>query len=117
MTWDRITEALLGRSWEPLRVLLVGVLSYAVLVATIRVAGNRTLAKMNAFDLIVTVALGSTLASILTSKSVAFVEGASALVLLVALQFISHVVERANALGEALRHGRAGAARLPGRAA
>jgi uncharacterized membrane protein YcaP (DUF421 family) len=36
-------------------------------------SGKRTLAKMNAFDLVVTVALGSTLATILLSRDVAFV--------------------------------------------
>jgi uncharacterized membrane protein YcaP (DUF421 family) len=42
---------------------------------------------MNAFDLVVTVALGSTFASVLLSKNVALVEGVFALALLVALQF------------------------------
>lgn len=43
---------------------------------------------MNAFDLIVTVALGSTLATVLLSKDVALAEGAVAMALLIALQFI-----------------------------
>lgn len=44
-----------------LRILVVGSLAYAGLVGFLRVSGKRTLAKMNAFDLVVTVALGSTL--------------------------------------------------------
>ena len=43
---------------------------------------------MNAFDFIVTVALGSTLATILLSKDVSWTEGATALALLVGLQFV-----------------------------
>ncbi|BBI49378.1 hypothetical protein HORIV_17990 [Vreelandella olivaria] len=43
---------------------------------------------MNAFDLIVTVALGSTLATVLLSKDVALAEGAVAMALLISLQFI-----------------------------
>jgi uncharacterized membrane protein YcaP (DUF421 family) len=43
---------------------------------------------MNAFDLIVTVALGSTLATILLSKDTALAEGALALGVLILLQFI-----------------------------
>lgn len=75
--------------WEPsLRTLVVGVLSYAALLAVLRVSGKRTLSKLNAFDLVVTVALGSTIATILLSRDVALVEGLVALVLLVALQFI-----------------------------
>ena len=75
-------------SWTGLvRVVTVGVLAYAALVAILRISGNRTLSKMNAFDLIVTVALGSTLATILLSRDVALAEGIVALALLVGLQF------------------------------
>lgn len=70
------------------RTALVGVLAYVVLVTLLRVSGKRTLSKMNAFDLIVTVALGSTLASILTSQSVVLAEGAVALFVLIGLQYL-----------------------------
>lgn len=46
-----------------LRVVVVGTLAYVALVLLLRVSGKRTLSKMNAFDFIVTVALGSTLAT------------------------------------------------------
>jgi len=76
-------------SWYGLlRILVVGPLAYAALVLLLRVSGKRTLAKLNAFDLIVTVALGSTLATVLLSKSVALVEGVTGLVVLVALQYM-----------------------------
>jgi len=71
-----------------LRVIIVGILAYAALVFFLRISGNRTLSKMNAFDLIVTVALGSTLATVLLSKDVALAEGAVAMALLISLQFI-----------------------------
>lgn len=75
-------------SWTGLgRVLLVGTLAYVALVATLRISGKRTLTKLNAFDLVVTVALGSTLATVLLSKSVALAEGVLAIALLVFLQF------------------------------
>jgi len=70
-----------------LRVVAVGVPAYVVLVLLLRVSGKRTLSKMNAFDLVVTIALGSTLGSIITSKGVALAEGVLALGLLVGLQF------------------------------
>lgn len=69
------------------RVLVVGVLSYALLIVMLRVSGKRTLSKMNAFDLIVTVALGSTLAAVLLDQDVPLLEGVLALGLLVWLQF------------------------------
>lgn len=76
-------------SWaEILRVLIIGTVSYAVLVALLRVSGKRTLGQLNAFDLIVTVALGSTLSTILLSSDVALFEGLSALALLAGLQFL-----------------------------
>ena len=75
-------------SWFGLvRVVVVGILAYAALVLLLRVSGKRTLAKLNAFDLIVTVALGSTLATVLLSKSVALVEGLAAFALLAGLQY------------------------------
>ena len=53
-------------SWTGLlRVLLVGPLAYAALVLILRVSGKRTLSKFNAFDFVVTIALGLTLATIL----------------------------------------------------
>ncbi len=74
-------------SWaDILRVLIVGTVSYATLVAVLRLSGKRTLSQLNAFDFIVTVALGSTLATILLSSDVAYLEGFAALVLLAGLQ-------------------------------
>ncbi len=71
------------------RVLVVGALTYAWLIAVLRVSGKRTLAQLNAFDFIVTVALGSTLATVALSNSVALSEGALALGLLAGLQFVA----------------------------
>ena len=44
---------------------VVGLCAYVALVGVLRLTGKRTLSKMNAFDLVVTVSLGSTLATIL----------------------------------------------------
>ncbi|WP_431237508.1 DUF421 domain-containing protein [Mycolicibacterium aichiense] len=77
-----------------LRVLLVGAAAYVFLITTLRVSGKRTLAKLNAFDLVVTVAVGSTLATILLSGDVSFTEGAAALALLAALQYLAAKLSR-----------------------
>lgn len=71
-----------------LRTAVVGVLAYASLIVFLRVTGKRTLSKMNAFDFVVTVALGSTLATILLNKDVSLAQGALALALLIGLQFV-----------------------------
>jgi uncharacterized membrane protein YcaP (DUF421 family) len=70
------------------RVLLMSVLAYASLVMVLRLAGKRSLSKLNAFDLVVTVALGSILATTLLSKDVAFAEGALAFLMLAILQWL-----------------------------
>lgn len=71
-----------------IRVFVISILAYAALVLFLRVSGKRTLTKLNAFDLVVTVALGSTLATIILSKDVALAEGALALIMLIALQYV-----------------------------
>lgn len=76
-------------SWHDIgRTILVGALAYSGLILILRVSGKRTLSKMNAFDLIVTVALGSILASALLSKDVALAESLAAFATLIGLQFI-----------------------------
>lgn len=69
------------------RVLVMGVCAYLALIVLLRLTGKRTLSKMNAFDLVVTVAIGSTLATILLSREVSLAEGVTALGLLVLLQY------------------------------
>lgn len=76
-------------SWTGLaRVLVVGILAYLAMVFLLRISGKRTLSKMNAFDFIVTIALGSTLATVLLSEDVALAEGILAFALLIFLQYI-----------------------------
>ena len=78
---------MLVESWENIfRVVVVGILAYAGLVLMLRISGNRTLSKMNSFDLVVTVAFGSTLSTILVNKDVSLALGLAALALLVVLQ-------------------------------
>lgn len=71
-----------------LRVVLISSLAYGWLIFVLRVAGKRSLSKLNAFDLVVTVALGSTLATVLLTKDVAFLEGALAFCMLALLQWL-----------------------------
>jgi uncharacterized membrane protein YcaP (DUF421 family) len=76
-------------SWESLvRTFVITVLAYCLLIFLLRTFGKRTLTKMNAFDLVVSVALGSTLASVMVSKDVALLDGALAFFLLILLQYI-----------------------------
>lgn len=74
------------------RVLMIGSAAYVTLIVVLRTSGKRTLAKLNAFDLVVTVAVGSTLATILLNTDVSFAEGSTALALLAALQFVAALI-------------------------
>lgn len=71
-----------------LRVLIGCLVAYAFLVLALRLGGKRVLSKMNAFDMIVTVALGSTLATVIVSKQVPLAEGLLAISGLILLQFV-----------------------------
>lgn len=73
--------------WEPIvRILVVGTGAYAALVLLLRVTKKRTLAQLNAFDFIITVAIGASFGRILTARDVALAEAVTTFALLVVLQ-------------------------------
>lgn len=73
--------------WEPIgRILVVATLGYLALVVLLRVSGKRTLSRLNAFDFVITVALGATFGRVLTASSVALAEAVTAFAVLIALQ-------------------------------
>jgi uncharacterized membrane protein YcaP (DUF421 family) len=75
--------------WEPLlRTAISTTAAYLVLVVLLRIAGPRVLAKWYAFDLIVTVALGSTFANNVLSRDTTVAQAAVGFVILIGLQFI-----------------------------
>ena len=76
-------------SWETVgRSAVVAVAAYAALMLVLRVSGKRTLAQLNAFDFVVTVAFGSCLASALVDQAVSVAEAGVAFVALAALQAV-----------------------------
>ncbi|PRD57148.1 DUF421 domain-containing protein [Sphingobacterium gobiense] len=91
-------ENIFFSNWESvLRTFLVGLLAYVALIIMLRISGKRTLSQMKEFDFIVTVALGSTLASVLLSKDVSLADGVVALGILISLQYIlAYVSARSN---------------------
>lgn len=92
--------------WDNIiRVLAVGSLAYIGLVVLLRLSGNRTLSKMNSFDFIVTIALGSTLSSILISQNVTLSQGMTAIALLVGFQFlITWLSTRSRAVSKSVKN-------------
>lgn len=76
-------------SWLSIgRTFIITILAYLILIVILRVSGKRTLSKMNAFDFIITIALGSSLATVALNKNVPLADGALAFLLLVYLQYI-----------------------------
>lgn len=88
MDFNSVTSMLIGSWFDLVRVLVVGTLAYFSLILLLRISGKRTLSKLNAFDLVITVSLGSTLASAFLSKEVSLSEAVVAFSLLIVLQFI-----------------------------
>ena len=70
------------------RILLVGAPAYLPLLALLHFAGKHSLAKTNAYGLVVTVALGSALASAVLTKQVTLADGVVAITLLLGLQYL-----------------------------
>ena len=101
MDWQNM----LFQNWSGIvRTIIVGSLAYATLVLFLRISGKRTLAKLNAFDLVVTVALGSTLSAIILQENIALAEGATALALLILLQFsVTFLSVRSTRFAKAIR--------------
>lgn len=76
-------------SWGAIgNIAVTGVISYVLLIIFLRVSGKRSLSKMNMFDFVVTIALGSLLATILLDNNTPLLNGITALGLLLLLQFV-----------------------------
>ena len=108
--------AMFFAGWEPLvRILFVGVPTYLLVLAMLHFGGKHSLAKTNAYGLVVTVALGSALASAVLTEQVTLVDGVFAIGMLLGLQYtMSTIISRWHGAGNALtqrptllvRHGR-----------
>ncbi len=62
-----------------IRVIVVSILAYVALIVLLRFSGDRTLANMNVFDVIVTIPL---------TDNVALAESIAAFVVLIGLQYV-----------------------------
>lgn len=81
-------QAIFFQGWDQiLRTVAGTAITYVILIILLRIAGQRTLAKWYAFDLIVTVALGSTFANGVLSKDVTVAQAVVGFLVLIGLQF------------------------------
>jgi uncharacterized membrane protein YcaP (DUF421 family) len=64
------------------------VLGFAAMIIMLRVSGKRTLSKMNVFDFVFVVAVGSVMAATIVEKDVTLLEGMMSLSLLIGIQIV-----------------------------
>src|SRR3982075_1378596 len=70
------------------RTITLSIVGYAALFTMLRVSGKRTLSKLNVFDFVFVVAVGSVFASMIISKDVTLVEGIAAMGTLMLIQLL-----------------------------
>ncbi len=70
-------------------ILITAGVSYIVLIILIRILGKRSTSKLNSFDWIVTVSIGSIFASTVLLKDISLFEGCFSIFFLLALQYIT----------------------------
>ncbi|MBW3614738.1 MAG: DUF421 domain-containing protein [Actinobacteria bacterium] len=88
-----------GSSWATVAYVVASTTAvYCSALLAIRVAGRRTVAQLSAFDIVVTIALGSLIASTATSRDPSYTQGTTALVTLLVLQVIAAALRQRFAI-------------------
>jgi uncharacterized membrane protein YcaP (DUF421 family) len=93
-------------SWYNIgRTVTLTIVGFAALIGMLRVSGKRTLSKLNVFDFVFVVAIGSVFASMITSKDITLVDGLAALVTLIGIQLLLAELAARSALAERIING------------
>jgi uncharacterized membrane protein YcaP (DUF421 family) len=86
-------EPVFFKSWTDVgRVALLSACAYGGFILSLRISGKRTLAKMNVFDFVFVVALGSTLADTILTPESNLARGMAACVTLILIQYIISLI-------------------------
>jgi uncharacterized membrane protein YcaP (DUF421 family) len=81
-------------SWGAVgHVIVATLLVYLFMIAALRVVGEQALAKMSGYDMVVTITIGSIIATVAVSRDISITEGVAALVTLLVLQEILRRVQ------------------------
>jgi uncharacterized membrane protein YcaP (DUF421 family) len=74
-------------SWyNVVRTVTLSIVGFAALMVLLRGSGKRTLSKLNAFDFVFVVAVGSVFASTIISKDITLIEGVASMATLIVIQ-------------------------------
>ena len=86
---DTIRRMWFISSWQSVaRVVVLAACTYVALIIALRLTGSRSLAKMSGYDLVITIALGSLIATIPLQPSIALADGVAAIATYLGLQFL-----------------------------
>ena len=84
-----------GASWSTIGFVVASTLAmYISLLAAVRIAGRRTVSQLSAFDVLVTVALGTLMSSTIVAPEPSYAQAMTAVVTLLALQVLVAAVRR-----------------------
>lgn len=90
-----LMEGWFGASWGEMgRVVASTLALYVTVVVGLRLAGRRTVSQMSAFDFVVTIAIGSLVASTVLSREPSYGRGLAGFVTLLAAQQVVAVVRQ-----------------------
>ncbi|WP_035052983.1 DUF421 domain-containing protein [Carnobacterium pleistocenium] len=87
---------LLFDSWTPIiRIIFSTIITFILLMASLRIFGNRSVSNMSIQDMITSFTIGSTISSTMILKDVTIVNGFSAIIVLLFLQFfVSKIISK-----------------------
>jgi uncharacterized membrane protein YcaP (DUF421 family) len=87
------------------RTVTLSVIGFVALFTMLRISGKRTLSKLNVFDFVFVVAVGSVFASTIISKDVTLVEGLAAMATLIAIQMLLAAIAARSPTAERIING------------
>ena len=88
------------------RTVTLSVMGFAALIIMLRVSGKRTLSKLNVFDFVFVVAVGSVFAATIIEKDVTLVEGLASLGTLIVIQVVLAELAVRSELADRIINGR-----------
>jgi uncharacterized membrane protein YcaP (DUF421 family) len=87
------------------RTVTLSVLGFTALIIMLRVSGKRTLSKLNVFDFVFVVAVGSVFAATIIEKDVTLVEGVFAFATLIGIQIVLAEIAARSDLADKIING------------
>src|SRR5438477_6800192 len=88
------------------RTVTLSVIGFVALIIMLRVSGKRTLSKLNVFDFVFVVAVGSVFAATIIEKDVTLFEGIAALGALIGIQILLAEIAARSKLADRIINGR-----------